>query len=257
MKLAVAGKGGVGKTTFTTWLADYLARQGHTVWMVDADTALSLGAASGLAPEDLPKPLVTREDLVRQRIGSGYLNLNPEVGDLPEELGVDLPLGGSVEDGVTPGWKRLLVMGTVAGAGGGCACAANSLLKALLAHLLLQRGETVLVDLEAGVEHLGRGTIQSVDGLVVVSEPSRRGLETAANISRLAEEMGLSRRALFLNRHHGNADLPAIDHLPPLAASLPRLESLQARQLHSPSVLGLEEQAAIDAACAEVLRSLS
>ena len=156
MKIAFAGKGGVGKTSVAAWTADYLARQGNNVWLIDADTALSLGQASGLTPDELPEPLVMRKDLIRERIhDGGFLNLNPEVGDLPESLAVDVPLGGSPTDGITPGRKQLIVMGAVTNAGGGCACDANALLKAVLAHIVMERDEWVLVDLEAGVEHLG------------------------------------------------------------------------------------------------------
>lgn len=253
MKLAVAGKGGVGKTTIAAWLGDYLARQGKDVYLVDADTALSLGQASGLSREALPEPLVLRDDLVKERIGAGFMHLNPEVGDLPENLAVELP--GSGENGA--GAKRLLVMGTVAGAGGGCACGANSLLKALLAHLVLDAKEWVIVDLEAGVEHLGRGTVSSVDGLVVVSEPSRRGLDTAAEIARLAGEMGLTKQLLVLNRHQGAAALPEIEGLPPLVATAPPLDGLIARQLESGNVLGLAEQSEIvDPLCEKILSGL-
>lgn len=254
MKIAIAGKGGVGKTTIAAWLGDYLARQGKDVYLVDADTALSLGQASGLPREQLPEPLVLRTDIVKERIGDGFMHLNPDVGDLPESLAVELP--GSRQNGA--GSKRLLVMGTVTGAGGGCACGANSLLKALLAHLVLDAREWVIVDLEAGVEHLGRGTVAAVDGLVVVSEPSRRGLDTAAVIAGLATEMGLTRKALVLNRHKGEAKLPQIDGLPPLVATAPPLEGLLARQLESPDVLGLaEREAVIDPLCETVLAALS
>lgn len=251
--MAFAGKGGVGKTSVCAWMADLLARQGNNVWLVDADTALSLGQASGLAPDDLPLPLVQRKDLIRERIHEGgFLNLNPEVGDLPEELAVDLPLGGPPEDGVKPGRKRLLVMGAVTNAGGGCACDANALLKALLAHVVMDRKEWVLVDLEAGVEHLGRGTVAHVDGLVVVSEPSMRSLQTAAEVARMARELGLTRQALVLNRHHGGKP-PAIDGLPGQQITFPMLPGLAERQMTDASVLGLPEQPQVDAGIAELL----
>lgn len=254
MKIAFAGKGGVGKTTLCAWMGDWLARQGHTVWMLDADTALSLGQASGLASDALPEPLVLRKDLVRERIGSGMLNLNPDVGDLPDVLSVDLPLGNG-SDG--PGRKRLLVMGTVTAAGGGCACEANALLKALLAHVVMARDEWVLVDLEAGVEHLGRGTVEHVDGLVVVSEPSRRGLDTAASVGKLAGDLGLANQALVLNRYNGTAGtLPDIDGLPALAATMQPLEGLIDRQLTDASVLNLPEQEQVDALVGKVLGAL-
>lgn len=273
MKIAVAGKGGVGKTAIAAWLGDHLAREGRNVFLIDADTALSLGRASGLSPALLPRPLIGREDLVAERVGAGLMALCPEVGDLPERLAVELPLGGRPgafqgpcdpdrvgSEWPGPGRKRLLVMGGAASAGGGCACAANALLKALLAHVVLDRHEWVIVDLEAGVEHLGRGTVAGVDGLVVVSEPSLRGLETAASIARMARELGLSRQALVLNRADADASppsLPELADLPPLAASLPCLDSLVQRQLADGSVLGLPEaEGFIAKACRRILDAL-
>ncbi|QJT08773.1 AAA family ATPase [Oceanidesulfovibrio marinus] len=243
MKIAFAGKGGVGKTTLAAWVSDYLARQGAHVWMLDADTALSLGQASGLLSASLPAPLVTREDLVRERIGQGLLAISAQVDDLPESLAVDAPVSG----GNGSGSKKLLVMGTVAAAGSGCACAANALLKALLAHLFLERNDYVVVDLEAGVEHLGRGAIEGVDGLVVVSEPSFRGLETAASISRLAGELGLDNQVLVLNRVASAPASLAVEGLPDRVVTFPPMQGLVERQLESPSVLDLPEQEDIDA----------
>lgn len=245
MKFAVAGKGGVGKTTLTAWLGDYLARQGQSPWLVDADTALSLGAALGLPADALPTPLIQDEALIRERVGKGFINLNPHVSDLPERLRVRL---GNIS---------LLVMGTVAGAGGGCACEANALLKALLAHLLLERDQCLLVDLEAGVEHLGRGTVAAVDGLIVVAEPSWRSLTVAAEIAGLAADLGLTRQALVLNRAPAGVVLPDIPGLPPLAATFPPLASLAERQLASPSVLHLPQRDVIDQGCRAVLTALT
>ncbi len=260
MKIAFAGKGGAGKTSITAWLADHLARRGENVWLVDADTALSLGQACGLDPAELPTPLAEREDIIREHIGQGYMSLNPDVSGLPEALSVDAPLGGPALPGVIPGRKRLLVMGTIAGAtngqGGGCACAANALLKAVLAHLILERREWVLVDMEAGVEHLGRGTVADVDALVVVSEPSLRALSTASEVSRLARDLGLSRQVLALNRCDADIALPGRLDLPEHLLRVPTLEGLKDRQLASGSVLGLPEDAAIGALCGELLDAL-
>lgn len=245
MKIAVAGKGGVGKTTFTAWLGDYLARQGEDVWLVDADTALSLGAAIGLPPELIPEPLIQDKELIRERVGTGgFISLNPDVVDLPERLSIKFH------------GMNLLVMGSVAGAGGGCACEANSLLKALLAHLVMQGNQWVLVDLEAGVEHLGRGTVEACDGLVVVSEASRRSLDTAAKVATMARELGLERQYLVLNRAPATIKPPKIKGLPELAATIPRLASLEERQLHKSTVLGLHEMAAIDQVCAHIVNVL-
>lgn len=256
MKIAFAGKGGAGKTSLAAWLGDHLARRGENVWLVDADTALSLGQASGLAPGQMPTPLAAREDLVRTHIGRGYMSLNPEVSGLPEALSVPLPLGGAPLAGASPGQKRLLVMGMVTGAESGCACAANALLKAVLAHLILDRRDWVLVDMEAGVEHLGRGTVASVDALVVVSEPCLRALGTAGEVARLARGLGLSRQALALNRCEEDAELPAIPGLPGEMLRVPLLEGLRRRQMTSGSVLGLPEDAQVNALCERLLRVL-
>jgi CO dehydrogenase maturation factor len=245
MKLAVAGKGGVGKTAVTAWLGDYLRRQGKSAWLVDADTTLSLGPALGLPFSRIPLPLCQDAALAAERAGEGgMLSLTPDVADLPERLSLDV------------GGLRLLVMGSVAGAGGGCACAANAVLKALLAHLFLAPGQFVLVDLEAGVEHLGRGTVAAADGLVVVSEPSLRGLAAAASIGAMARDLGLIRQVLVLNRCEGVPALPDLPGLPPLAAVLPPFASLVAKQLTDASVLDLPERDSIDAALAKVLAAL-
>jgi len=257
MKIAFAGKGGVGKTSLAAWTADWLARNGKNVWLVDADTALSLGQASGVALDQLPQPLIQREDLVRERIhAGGFLNLNPDVGDLPEELAVDVPLGGDPVEGVIPGRKRLIVMGAVTNAGGGCACDANALLKALLAHIVMDRDEWVLVDLEAGVEHLGRGTVAHVDGLVVVSEPSMRSLQTGAEVGRMASELGLTNQALVVNRH-AEGEPPALDGLPEWSLSIPPLDGLVGRQMTDASVLALPEIDRLDGYVGELLGHLS
>lgn len=249
MKIAFAGKGGVGKTTLTAWTANYLARQGKNVWLIDADTALSLGQAVGLEKDNLPVPLIQRKDIIEERIGTGIIHMNPVVEDLPEKIAVEVP-------GEYSGTQRLLVMGTVTNAGGGCACGANALLKALLSHIMLERDEWVLVDLEAGVEHLGRGTVRAVDGLAIVSEPSRRGLDTAAVIADFADELGLTRQSLVLNRTaQTNIALPA--NLWKNYLQIPIIEGLSERQLENPSVIGLAEQKQLDHYVASLLNSFA
>lgn len=251
LKLAVAGKGGVGKTSLAAWLGDFLARLGVDVWLVDADTSLSLGAACGLPLGDIPRPLSSREDLVRERIGMGIMSLTPFVDDLPGELSVRLPRGPS------EGERRLLVMGGVDTGGGGCACAANALLKSVLSHMVLGCREAVVVDLEAGVEHLGRGTVEHVDGLLIVSEPSLRSLRTAAEVGRLARGMGLTRQALVVNRCNTISVLPELAGLPGLAAVIPPLEELARRQLADGSVLGLDGRDRMDGFCSAMLSALT
>ncbi|TIH14040.1 carbon monoxide dehydrogenase [Marinifilum sp. JC120] len=256
MKLAFAGKGGVGKTSITSWMADWMARSGQNVWMIDADTALSLGQASGLANGALPDPVSSRTDLVRERIHEeGFLNLNPEVGDLPEELAVELPLYEEPFPGVDPGKKRLLVMGGLSNAGGGCACDANALLKALLAHIVMDSDDCVLVDLEAGVEHLGRGTAMHVDGIVVVSEPSMRSFQTASEVGRMAGELGLENQVLIINRYQGG-EPPELEHLPDKRFTMPQLPGLVERQMSDGNVLNLPESVEIDAIMEKIVRSL-
>ncbi len=249
MKLAFAGKGGVGKTTLAAWTANYLARQGKNVWLIDADTALSLGQAAGLKTEELPVPLIQRKDIIEERIGTGIIHMNPVVDDLPEKLAVDIP-------GDYSGTQKLIVMGTVTNAGGGCACGANALLKALLSHIMLERDEWVLVDLEAGIEHLGRGTVRAVDGLAIVSEPSRRGLDTASSIARFANELGLTRQALVLNRTtQFGVTLPG--EMGKASLEIPIVEGLAARQLENPSVIGLAEQEQLDGYVASLLNTFA
>lgn len=262
MKIAVSGKGGVGKTSITAWLGDYLARHGEKVWLVDADTALSLGQASGLERADLPEALTRRAALIEERIRpagqDGMMDLDPHVSDLPEALSASLPMSGASAE--RAGDKRLLVMGPLTNAGGGCACESNALLKALLAHLVLDRREWVLVDMEAGVEHLGRGTVAHVDALLVVSEPSMRSLETAAEVARMAGDLGLRRQVLVLNKATAEqaASLPPIAGLPEQRINMPDLEALRARQLRSGSVLGLgsETEEMLDRFCAALLEKI-
>lgn len=265
MKLAFAGKGGVGKTTLAAWLGDWLARQGHDVWLVDADTALSLGVACGLNPENLPDELARSEDVVRERIGTGMMCLNPDLSDLPERLAVDLPIRGPVA-GIKPGRKRLLLMGRVEEGGGGCACGANALLKAFLAHMFFSETGYVLVDLEAGVEHLGRGTAAAADGVVVVSEPGLRSLLTAAEVTRLARQIGLEKSVLVVNRWASQDDIslslpahPALHDLPARQLCSPFLASLHTREWHDGCVLfsAGPEQELIDALCAAIIESFS
>lgn len=259
MKIAFAGKGGVGKTTLAALLGDYLARLGQDVTLIDADTALSLGSACGLPEAALPTALAAREDLVRERIGDGvYLTLSPRVDDLPGEVRVALPVGQGPRPGGRLGEKRLLVMGGVAGGGSGCACAAGHLLQAVIAQALSARDAFVLVDCEAGVEHLGRGTVRDMDALVVVSQASRRSLDVAGRVSAMARQLGLTRQVLAVAGCAGDRlpALPDVAGLPARSVAVPALPGLIARQAHDGSVLSLPEVDRADAACAALLAAL-
>jgi CO dehydrogenase maturation factor len=188
MKIAVSGKGGVGKTTLSSLLARYWARNGYRVLAVDADPDANLGSALGIETAGIV-PVAKMEDLITERTGlrpgtvGGFFKMNPKVDDLPEALGRE-------RDGV-----RLLIMGTVKKGGGGCVCPESVLLKALVSHLVLYEKDLVIMDMEAGIEHLGRGTAQGVNRLLIVVEPGRRSIETAAKVRELTKDIGLHKVA--------------------------------------------------------------
>ncbi len=189
MKLAITGKGGVGKTTLASLLARAYASEGGTVLAIDADPDANLAAALGFQAEEIANlmPISEMKDLIEERTGvrpgtmGGMFRLNPKVDDIPERF-------AARKDGI-----RLLIMGTVKIGGGGCACSENVLLKSLMTHLLISRREVVILDMEAGIEHLGRATAQAVDAFIVVVEPGRRSLQTAEAIKKLAADIGITK----------------------------------------------------------------
>ncbi|MCL5264553.1 MAG: AAA family ATPase [Chloroflexi bacterium] len=189
MKIAISGKGGVGKTTLAALLARLYASEGRPVLAIDADPDANLASAIGFPPDAAEKivPIVEMKDLIEERTGAKpgssapYFRLNPRVDDIPDRF-------AGVHAGV-----KLLLMGTVKTGGGGCICPENVLLKQLLRHVLVYREEVVIVDMEAGIEHLGRATADSVDAFIVVVEPGRRSLQTAETIKRLAADIGIDR----------------------------------------------------------------
>ncbi|RJQ54270.1 MAG: carbon monoxide dehydrogenase [Actinobacteria bacterium] len=196
MKIAITGKGGVGKTTLTAALALLFEQEKRRVIAIDADPDTNLALALGLPAQDAARivPLSEMRELVRERIGAaggeggGFVALNPRVDDIADEYGTKL-------DGIS-----LLVLGAVRRGGAGCACPENVLLQALLEHLLVETDEVVIADMEAGIEHLGRGTARAVDILLIVAEPSAASLQTAETIRRLASDIGLARIGLVLNK---------------------------------------------------------
>ena len=191
MKWAIAGKGGVGKTTLSAGLARSLAAAGRRVIAIDADPDPNLAGALGLGADVRGlRPLVESRKLIEERIGSGGLmRLNPDVSDIPSQHQVQ----------VAPGLS-LMVVGACQQGGAGCACGANVLVKSLIQHMLLNEDQDVLVDLEAGVEHLGRATVGQVDALLAVAEPAPRSIETVGRIHRLAGEIKLDRVWVLGNR---------------------------------------------------------
>jgi len=201
-KIAITGKGGVGKTTLTSLLAYIYAQRSQKVLAIDADPNANLAWALGFPEEvaDHITPIAEMEELIYERTGArpgeygGFFKLNPRVDDIPDRFSAE--------------WRgvRLLVMGTIKGGGTGCVCPESALLKNLVTHLLLQRTEVVILDMEAGIEHLGRGTAQAVDAMIVVVEPGQRSLRTAQTISRLAADIGVEEVYVVGNRVRSQAD---------------------------------------------------
>ena len=200
MKLAISGKGGVGKTTFAALLARTLDKQGKHVLAIDADPDANFAAALGIANSEKITPISEMKDLVFERTEAkpgtigGFFKLNPKVDDLPDALSIKM---GNI---------KLMRLGGVPKGGGGCICPESTLLKALVMHIVLARDEVVVLDMEAGIEHLGRATAQAVDKLIIVVEPGRRSIDTAANIKRLAAEIRLDNIVVVGNKIRSEKD---------------------------------------------------
>jgi CO dehydrogenase maturation factor len=203
MKIAISGKGGVGKTTLTALLAQVYADAGRDVLAVDADPSPCLAGALGF-PAELRqglKPIAEMDELIFERTGArpgtvgGFFTINPRVDDLPERFSIR-------HRGV-----RLLEMGAVDLGGSGCICPESAMLKTLMTHLLFRKDDVLLLDMYAGVEHLGRATVDFVDAMLVVVEPTRRSLGTAAQIQKLAGDIGLKRLWLVGNKVQGGEEV--------------------------------------------------
>ncbi len=200
MKIAVSGKGGVGKTTFSSLLIRSLNEDGKHVLAIDADPDANLAAAVGIENAESITPIAEMKDLIFERTGAqpgtigGFFSLNPKVDDLPDALSARL---GNI---------KLMRLGGVKKGGAGCICPESTLLKALVMHVVLARDEVVIMDMEAGIEHLGRGTAQAVDKLIIVVEPGRRSIETAGHIKQLAAEIHLHNIAVVGNKIRGQKD---------------------------------------------------
>ncbi|MBI5552068.1 MAG: AAA family ATPase [Desulfobacterales bacterium] len=194
MKLAVSGKGGVGKTTFASLLIRTLSDMGKKVLAIDADPDANLASALGIPDSDKITPIAEMKDMIFERTGAqpgtvgGFFRLNPKVDDLPDSLSVR-------KDNI-----KLMRLGSVKKGGGGCLCPESTLLKSLVMHIVLARDEVVVMDMEAGIEHLGRATASAVDKLIVVVEPGRRSIDTAEHIRQLAKEIRLERIAVVANK---------------------------------------------------------
>ena len=214
MKIAISGKGGVGKTLLASLLARAFSESGYSVIAIDADPDANLAATLGFPDAEKIIPISEMKELIEERTEtgagrpSGYYKLNPKVDDLPEKYSREI-------NGI-----KLMVMGPLKRGGAGCYCPENSLLQSLIAHLLLARNEVVILDMEAGIEHLGRGTAKAVDKLIVVVEPGRRSIETAHNIEGLAQDIGLQNIVLVGSKVRSQSDKDF------LVSTLPNFEFL-------------------------------
>ena len=211
MKIAVSGKGGVGKTTLAGVMTRVLAERGIKVLSIDADPDSNLASAIGINPEQLRdvKPLAQMKEFIEERTGAkkgtygAYFKLNPKVDDIPERFSVS-------RDGV-----KLIVLGTIPQGGGGCFCPENIILKSLLSHLFIERDEYLVVDMEAGLEHLGRGTTAYMDALIVVVEPGQRSFQTARQVKELAADLGIKHVYVVGNKVVDDGDREMVrDNLP-------------------------------------------
>lgn len=196
MKIGISGKGGVGKTSIASLLARICVRKRTAVLAVDADPALNLGISLGF-PQELYEsitPIADMKELISERmetqpgIRAAFFKLNPAVDDIPAKYWAE-------HNGV-----RLLIVGTIMVGGDGCACPENTLIKNLMRHLIVERDEAVIMDMEAGLEHLGRGTVEAMDALLVVVEPGRKSLMLAPRIDNLASDLGLKKVFFIANK---------------------------------------------------------
>ena len=204
MKIAISGKGGVGKTLISGGLAYYFAKSGLTTIAIDADPSPNLALTLGIPPKKSREivPVSENKELVESKTGtefSGVYRLTFTVDDIVRDFSVQTPYD-----------VNLIVMGTVRSMGAGCTCAANAVIRALLRHLVVERDEVVLVDMEAGVEHLGRGTAKQVDIMLVVTDSSIKSLETAMHINNLARDAGIKQVFLIGNKVAGEDQRNAI-----------------------------------------------
>ncbi len=202
MKIAITGKGGVGKTTLAALLSHLYSKDGRNVIAVDADPDANLAQALGISKEEIRKirPIAELSELIEERTGAkpgtsgGIFRINPKVDDIPEEFGYSI-------DGI-----RLLVMGKSKFAASGCYCPEHALLRRLLKHLIIERDDVVIVDMEAGIEHLTRGTAEGVDSFIVIVEPGQRSIQTAAAVKQLAGELGIKKAFVVANKIRSEED---------------------------------------------------
>lgn len=197
MKIAITGKGGVGKTSIAGTLACIFARKGLKTIAIDVDSSPNLALTLGLTESQSEAiiPVTENVSIIEKKTRTEYpgvYKLSFTVDDIIASEAVTTPCG-----------VRLLVMGTVKTMGSGCACPAHSVVRMLISHLITQSDEIVILDMEAGIEHLGRGTAEYVDTLFIVTDAHQPSLITAERIFHLAHGGGISRIAIIGNRVTG------------------------------------------------------
>lgn len=201
MKIAVSGKGGVGKTSVAAGLVIVFKKEAERVIAIDADPDANLAATLGIPVSKRPKPISELKKIILERAGEAgaFFKLNPKVDDIPDKFSVKL---GNI---------MLMEMGTVKKGGSGCVCPESAFLKTLLSHIFLNRSEVVVVDMEAGIEHLGRGTARSVEKFLIVVEPNTTSLDTARKINFLAGGLGVKDISVIGNKIRSKEDKDFIE----------------------------------------------
>jgi CO dehydrogenase maturation factor len=202
MKVAISGKGGVGKTTLAGVMARILGNKGHKVLAIDADPDSNLASAIGIEMKKLQtiQPLAQMKEFIEERTDSrkgtygSFFKLNPRVDDIPERFALE-------KDNI-----KLVILGNIQQGGGGCFCPENVLLKNLLSYVFVERDEYVIVDMEAGLEHLGRGTTEYVDALIIVVEPGQRSFQTAYQVKKLSDDLGIRNLYIVGNKIRSESD---------------------------------------------------
>ncbi len=235
MKIAISGKGGVGKTTILALLAHHLKKTFKEVLVIDADPSPHMAQTLGIENPERITAIADMKDMLRERSGftegSPFYNINPEIDDLPGRFMLE-------KDGI-----KLMVLGAIQSGAKGCACAENTVLKRLLTKLLVKDNQAVLLDMEAGVEHLGRGTIAGVDHLLVVTIPSKSSIRTALKIQKLAQDVRIPKVSFVGNSIMSPEDEIFVEELlkSPLIASFPDSHEIRMTERGGHAIIGLVE----------------